>query len=326
MPFVLFSRERLSRSIFDSRGIPEIVATNQYESKVHRDLRNDAAQISVIPPLLVNARRGGLNLLVAPASQMTITRPDDIGFLQPPPLSQGSIEAEQAAIADAEEYFGRGENQEDNMLYTQCVVNRWLDSWKEALSQALCLCQQYLSPEFVARLTGGNVDEIRIMPDDIQGKYDLSLRFAVDTLSPEFMEKKLQAVTQLTQFDTMGAIDRNALVQISAETIDPTLAERIVVDKQTASQKEIEDEQNAWVKIMAEIEPIPQEGVNFQLRQQTAQQILQTSQELQKRMAEKPLVKQLSENRMKYLQFGISQQENAQIGRVGVKPIVNQGY
>ena len=163
------------------------------------------------------------------------------------------------------------------------------------------------------------------MPDDIQGKYDLNLRFSVDTLSPEFMEKKLQAVTQLTQFDTMGAIDRNALVQISAETIDPTLAERIVVDKQTASQKEIEDEQNAWVKIMAEIEPIPQEGVNFQLRQQTAQQILQTSQELQKKMTEKPLVKQLSENRMKYLQFGIQQQENAQIGRVGVKPIT-QGY
>lgn len=34
MPFVLFTRERLSRSIFDSRGISELVATNQYEAKV----------------------------------------------------------------------------------------------------------------------------------------------------------------------------------------------------------------------------------------------------------------------------------------------------
>jgi hypothetical protein len=325
MPFVLFTRERLSRSIFDSRGIPEIAATNQYESKTHRDLRNDAGQISVIPPLLVNARRGGMNLLVAPASQMTITRPDDIQWLQPPPISQGSIEAEQAAINDMLEYFGRSQNPEDNMLYDQCVINRWLDSWKEALSQALCLCQQYLSPDFVARLTGGSPEDIAIMPDDIQGKYDLSLRFSVDTLSPDFMKEKLQAVTQLTQFDTVGSIDRNALVQISAETIDPTLAERIVMDRQSASQKEIEDEQNAWVKIMAEIEPVPREGVNFQLRQQTAQQILQTSQELQQKMSEKPLVKQLSENRMKYLQFGIQQQENANIGRVGVKP-VTQGY
>ena len=38
MPFVLFSRERLGRSIFDSRGIPEIVATNQYESKMYLSL------------------------------------------------------------------------------------------------------------------------------------------------------------------------------------------------------------------------------------------------------------------------------------------------
>jgi len=326
MPFVLFNRERLSRSIFDSRGIPEIVATNQYESKVHRDLRNDASQISVIPPLLVNARRGAMNLLVAPASQLTITRPDDIGWLQPPPISQGSIEAEQAAIMDAEAYFGRSGNQEDDMLYSQCVVNRWLDSWKEALSQALCLCQQYLPPEFVSRLTGGDPQEIAIQPDDIQGRYDLSLRFSVDTLNPEFMEKKLQAVTQLTQFDTMGSIDRNALVQISAETIDPTLAERIVMDKNSASQKEVDEEQDAWVKIIAEIEPQPKEGVNFQLRQQTANQILQGSQAIQKKMQESPLVKQLAENRMKYLQFGISQLENAKTGRVGVKPVMGGGY
>jgi hypothetical protein len=77
---------------------------------------------------------------------------------------------------------------------------------------------------------------------------------------------------------------------------------------------------------MNEIEPPPKEGVNFQLRSQTAQQIMQTSQELQKKMQEKPLVKQLADNRMKYLQFGIQQQQNAQIGRVGVKSVTGGGY
>ena len=322
MPFVLFSRERLSRSIFDSRGIPELVATNQYEAKVQRDLRNDASQISVIPPLLVNARRGGLNLLVAPASQMTITRPDDIQWLNPPVPSQGSIEAEQATIMDAERYFGDPMKPEAKQLYQQCMVNRWLDSWREALSQALSLCQQYLPPEFVARLTGGAVEEIAVQQDDIAGRYDLSLRFSVDVLNQEFMEKKLDAVTKLTQFDVTGALDRSKLLEIIAESIDPMLAKQVVMDKQSASQKEIEDEQLSWVRIMNEIEPPPKEGVNFELRSQVAQQILQSSQELQQKMAEKPLVKQLADNRMKYLQFGISQQENAQIGRVGVKPVM----
>lgn len=326
MPFVLFSRERLSRSIFDSRGIPELVSTNQYESKLHRDLMNDASSISVLPPLLVNARRGGLNTMIAPASQMTITRPDDISWLQPPPISQGSLDAEKTAQLDAEKYFGMDpEDQERNMLYNQCVVNRWLDSWREALAQALCLCQQYLPTEFVSRITGGSPQEIQILSDDIQGQYDLMLRFRVDALNPQFMEKKLQAVTQLTQFDTLGGIDRNALLKISAETIDPVLADEIVMDKDSASQKEIEDEQNTWIKIINEIEPIPKEGVNFNLRIQTAQQLLQTSGELQKRIQESPLVKQLSDNRMQYLQFGIQQKQNAQIGRVGVKPVTQGG-
>jgi hypothetical protein len=325
MPFVLFTRERLSRSIFDSRGIPEIAATNQYESKLHRDLLNDAATISVIPPLLVNARRGGLNTTIAPASQMTITRPDDIGWLQPPPLSQGSMAAEDVAVSEVEKYFGNPEKPEQKQLYQQCMVNRWLDSWKEALSQALCLCQQYLAPEFVARLTGGSIEDIAVQQDDIAGRYDLSLRFNVDTLNPEFMEHKIDAVMKLTQFDVTGALDRNKLLEIIAESIDPMLAKQVVMDKATAAQKEIEDEQNAWIKIINEIEPIPKEGVNFQLRQQTAQQIVQSSQELQKKMQEKPLVKQLSENRMQYLQFGIQQMENAQIGRVGVKSVTG-GY
>lgn len=326
MPFVLFSRERLSRSIFDSRGIPELVATNQYEAKVQRDLRNDASQISVIPPLLVNARRGGLNLLVAPASQLTISRPDDISWLNPPQISQGSIEAEQAAEMDAVKYFGDPTKPESRQMYQQCVVNRWLDSWREALGQALSLCQQYLPPEFVARITGGPVEEIQMNQEDIEGRYDLSLRFSVDTLNPEFMEKKLDAVTKLTQFDVTGALDRNKLLEIIAESIDPMLAKQVIMDKQTAQQKEIDDEQNSWVKIINEIEPLPKEGINFELRQQTAQQILQSSQELQKKMQEKPLVKQLADNRMKFLQFGIQQQQNAQIGRVGVKPVMGQGY
>lgn len=322
MPFILFTRERLSRSIFDSRGIPELVATNQYVAKAQEDLRNDASQISVIPPLLVNARRGALNTIVAPASQMTISRPDDVSWLQPPPLSQGSIESQERAEQSAYKYFGMAGNPEDTLIYRQTTINRWLDSWREAFSQALSLCQQYLSPEFVSRITGGPAEEIAVNPDDVQGKYDLMLRFSVDQMFPEFMEKKLQLVTQLTQFDTMAQIDRNALVKISAEQIDPVLADEIIVDKETASQKEIEDEQNSWVKIMNEIEPFPKEGVNFELRLQTAQQIVQTSQQLQEKMQQSPLVKQLSENRMKYLTFGIQQRQNAQIGRVGVKPVM----
>jgi len=325
MPFVLFSRERLSQSIFDARGIAEIVAPNQFEIQTQRNLRNDASQISVIPPLKVNARRGGLNLMIAPASQITISRPDDVDWMNPPAPSQGSIEAENASYTDALRYFGDPEKPEAKLLYQQCMVNRWLDSWREAFSQALCLCQQYLAPEFVSRITGAPPEEVMIEPDDIQGRYDLSLRFSVDTLNPEFMEKKLDSLQKLTQFDTTGAMDRNKLLNYIALNIDPLLAKEVILDKDTATMKEVEDEQLSWIRIMSGIEPPSKEGVNFNLRKQTAEQIIQSSEELQQKMAEKPLVKQLAENRIKYLQFGIAQQENAQIGRVGVKPVTQSG-
>ena len=321
MPFVLFTRERLSRALFDSRGIPELVETTQYEVKTQRDLRNDASQINVIPPLLVNARRGGLNLLVAPASQITITRPDDVGWLQPPPPSQGSIEAEQAAENDAREYFG-GEDPENRLLYRQAVVNRWLDSWRIVMDQSLRLCMQYVDAETAARIVGvENPAEVAIDPNDIANKFDLSLRFSADLLNPEFMEKKLEALKALTQFDVTGALDRNKLLMYLAEAIDPQLAKDVVLDPTTAQQREIDEEQNAWIKIANEIEPVMKEGVNFPLRLQVAGQVTQVSQEIQRKLNENENIQALAQNRMKYLQFGVQQQENAQIGRMGTKPI-----
>ena len=71
-----------------------------------------------------------------------------------------------------------------------------------------------------------------------------------------------------------------------------------------------------------EIEPVMQEDVNFPLRLQTAQQIVQASTEIQRKMQGQPLVKQLADNRIKYLQFGIQQAQNAQIGRVGASPVM----
>ena len=324
MPFVLFSRERLSHSIFDSRGIPELVATNQYEIATQRNLRSDASQIGTIPPMLVNARRGGINLLVAPGAQLTVTRPDDVGWLQPPPFPSGSVEAENAALKDVEDYFG-GEDPGSRMLYQQSVTDKWLDAWRVALDQAFRLMQQYMSPTVVQRITNGKEEEVWVSQDDIQGKFDLALRFSIDVLNPEFQEKKLDAIVKLTQFDVTGALDRNKLLHFIAETIDPQLADAVVMDQTAASAREISDEQDAWVKIVNEIEPVMQEDVNFQLRLQTAQQIVQQSSEIQRKMQSQPLVQQLADNRIKYLQFGISQMQNAQIGRFGTSPVAQQG-
>ena len=84
--------------------------------------------------------------------------------------------------------------------------------------------------------------------EDIEGEDMTVLAFlSVDTLNPEFMEKKLDAAMKVNQFD-VTTLDRNKLLEIIAESIDPMLAKQVIMDKQTAQQKEIDDEQNSCVE------------------------------------------------------------------------------
>ena len=325
MPFVLFSRERLGQSVFDSRSINEIVMTYQTEVKIQRDCRTDATTISTLPPLQVHARRGGLNLLLAPGAQISVQRQDDLNWLNPPPMPNGSIEIEQRCIDDVERYFGGSEDVQKRLLYQQSVVNRWLASWRNAFNQCMQLVQQYWDTAYITRVTNGKPESIMISSDDIQGQYDMSLRFSADNLDPEFTQKKLEAIAKLVvPLDVTGVIDRSALVKLVLEMLSPQLAQELVMDDNKAALKEIDNEQNAWVKILNGIEPQMEEGVNFPLRLQTAQQVMQSSQEAQKKMQEQPLVQQLAQNRLKYLQFGMQQKQNAATGRLGTSPLAQQ--
>jgi hypothetical protein len=322
MPFVLFARERLGQSIFDSRSISEICMTYQTEVKIQRDCRTDATTISTLPPLQVHARRGGLNLLMAPGAQISVQRADDLNWLNPPPMPQGSIEIEQRCIDDVEQYFGGGGDIQRKLLYQQNVVNRWLASWRQAYNQCMQLIQQYWDTATISRVTNGKPETMMISSDDIQGQYDMSLRFSADNLDPEFTQKKLEAIAKLVvPLDVTGVIDRSALVKLVLEMLSPQMAQELVMDDKHAALKEVDAEQNAWVKILAGIEPAMSEDVNFPLRVQTAQQVMQSSQELQQKMQQQPLVQQLAQNRLKYLQFGMQQKQNAATGRLGTSPV-----
>ncbi|NBW14940.1 MAG: hypothetical protein EBR82_43760 [Caulobacteraceae bacterium] len=91
-PFVELPRERNTRPLLESRGIPEIVKTAQEEIKVQRDFRVDRASISILPPLKTPAARGKFDLVLGPAMQIPERRPGEITWMNPPPFDQGSIE------------------------------------------------------------------------------------------------------------------------------------------------------------------------------------------------------------------------------------------
>jgi hypothetical protein len=105
------------------------------------------------------------------------------------------------------------------------------------------------------------------------------------------------------------------------ELLFPDLADDALDDIETASQREVDDEQQNWVKLLAGVPvPMADKGQNFQIRLMTLEQLL--AQPLnQQRAAAAPDVQKAVQDRLEHLKFMVQQfGANAQAGRVGVMP------
>jgi hypothetical protein len=326
-PFIEHVREWTSPSILDSRGVPEIVATWQGEIKSQRDFRADRASVAIMPPVKVPANRGKMKLIFGPASQIPERRSGEIEWMRGPSFDPGSNEVELAARRDCDEYFGllrRDSHPTLVQLHQQHMVSNALTDFTLACQQTFQLMQQYLTDEEVSRIVG-SATQFHASLEDIQGQFDIFISFDVRELDMEFLKAKLDFISKVVvPMDTAGVIDRADLVEAVFSSIDPNLAERVVHNKGSVTQQEVEDEQTQFAKIFAGIEPaIKESGQNFQLRLQTLQNILQTNPYARGRLnGSDPIFQQLVENRMKHFEFMLEQQQNAQIGRVGVKPVM----
>lgn len=330
-PFTVFRREKSVRSIIESRGVSDIAETGQNEIKIQRDSRTDRTSISTIPPLKKPASRAKTSFKLGPACEITEIRPGEISFLEMPPMDQGTIEVEMSVRQELDSYFGKtnGEAIDPNKILRkqQRLADGFLGELKEVVTQIGQLCQQFMAPEDWARIC--NVKNSPFTPmsrEDIQKEFHVTFSFDARDLNMEYAQKKLEMVETVASFDHGGSIDYDYLTRWGMMIVDPTFADQGLKPPNSVTQKEIEDEQNAVVKISLGIEPpVPTSGANFQLRLQVIQNTLQTSPIIQKLIMGDQTNQQILENRAKAFTFQIDQQKNAQIGRTGVQPVLPNG-
>jgi hypothetical protein len=328
-PFIELPRERATRPLLESRGIPELVQTAQEEIKIQRDFRADRASISILPPLKVPANRGKFDLVLGPGMQIPERRPGEIDWMSPPRPDMGSIEMEQATRADVDNYFGRISEavpQQRYMLHTQELIDSWLIDMKLCIAQTMALAQQYMTPEEVARITGNAQLAFNASPQDIRGRFDITAEFDARLLDNEALGAKLDYLAKvLVPLDSFGVIDRAGLVKYMFQAVDPNLAGMLVQDIGAATQAEIEDEQGAFAKIAAGTEPpLKEGGQNAQVRLQTLQQIIQSNPAVQQRYQQDEIFRKMIDARAQAFQFQLQQQQNAVIGRVGAQPALQK--
>ena len=327
-PFVELPRERSTRPLLESRGVPEITQTAQEEIKIQRDFRADRASISILPPVRVPANRGKFDLVLGPGVQIPERRPNEIGWMDPPRFDQGSIEVENATRLDVNNYFGRiadGVPPQMSMLHTQELIDSWLLDMKLCVIQTMALAQQYMTPEDVARVTGNQLP-FNASPQDIRGRFDITAEFDARMLDAEALGAKLDYLAKiLVPMDSFGVIDRVGLIKYMFQAVDPNMASMLIQDIGAATQQEQEDEQGAFAKIAAGAEPpIKEGGQNAQVRLQTLQGIVQSNPAVQQRYQQDEIFRKMIDARAQAFQFQLQQQQNAVIGRTGAQPALQK--
>ena len=322
-PFVELRRERLRRPVVESRGIPEILFTDQEELKAQHDASRDRTAFEVMPPMTVS-RRLGNNQRIGPGQLLPVANKDDYAWLPPPSGTPATafalMERIELKVAQTFGLYHPNVVPAQTQMTQQFIVNNFFLSWSQVYRQIFALAMQYMLPEEIERICG-----VAIKYDDteVNQMFDFSVKFDVRELDTNFVIEKLKAINQFVlPMDTGGNIDRSKLIKATVDAIAPESAKDIFIDQRTATQKQYREVQNDLAMMMLGLEAQytendPQAGVKMQ----AMQDIMSKNPKAQQAAQTDGVFQALFQNYQKNLQMSLMQQQNAQIGRTGVTPV-----
>jgi hypothetical protein len=325
-PFVEFRRERLRRSIVESRGVPEILWTDQEELKSQHDAIRDRTTLEVSPPLMVKNRLAA-QTRIGPGQLLPVRSHDEYQYLAGPSGTPAtSFSLMDRIEKKVSKQFGLPHQEippAQTQMTQQFLVNNFFMSWSLVYKQIFSLSMQYMIPEEIQKVTG-----VPLQTDftENHGLFDFIISFDVREHDTDFVLEKLKSINQFVlPMDSAGAIDRSKLIRKLVEAIAPETAQDILIDQQSATQKQYKDVQNDVALMMAGMEAeYTENDPQAQAKIGAMQDIMQKNPKAQQAAKGDPVFQALLQNYSKNLQMSISQQQNAQIGRTGVSPIGNK--
>ena len=188
------------------------------------------------------------------------------------------------------------------------------------------LTLQY-NPQQIVTVTGNqqlaNLDPFTVMDQVMMG-----LEFDIKDMNPDYLLQKLDIINQkIIPGDVTGSLDRGGLTAYMTRAVDPRLAQNFIQDGKAASQKTFDEVQKNVANAMLGFEPNYQDASSdptAPMKLQFLQTLMQSNPKCQEWMQQDERFKALLENYAKNLQMGVDQQQNKQVGRIGVKPVSQQ--
>lgn len=326
-PYIASRRDFNDTALVASRGIPEIIGTQQWAIKGQHDARRDRVALATNPPAVVPQFRAGARYRIAPGEQIPERRTGGIRYLETPRMDVDSIKISEAEWAMIDRYFGRFSNtvpQPVTQLHQRAMVSDFLTDITAAVEQTFKLIRQYRTDEWAFRITG--MDTLfHASRDLLQGDYDFTISFDPMDMDLEWLKAKLGIIGEVVlPLDSDGATDRTKLLQFAFTAIDPGLAAQVLRQSNTLQQDETEDEQNQLNKILNGLEPAFKIGQNHAGRSQFLRKMATVSPPVAKRLQEDETVRALFEARLQMHEQQVAQEQNRIIGRMGAAPVLGQ--
>jgi hypothetical protein len=324
-PFVATAREHWCRCFTSSRGVPEIVATWQNEKKALRDAMIDRTSMTVMPPINEYHTPLGTEYKFGPAVRNSVIQGKEPAFMQMP-SGQGMSEcltAQDRLDSDVDNYFGLLSEKVPAprvQMMQAASTTGFLLTWSRALQQMVSLAQQWMPDAEFAEVTGappGWLDQRRDRP----GLLAAELHFDVRELDPELVKQRLEAMGQIVASDATGIINRTKLTEIQVRAVNPVWAKELIQNQDTASQQMYQGVENDLAQMFLGVErPYVENDPTAPQKLKFAQQIVGSNPTYQQALQQKGRFAELVEKWAKNLSFSVEQQQNKQIGRIGVKP------
>ena len=191
-----------------------------------------------------------------------------------------------------------------------------------AYKQVFKLFQQFGDEQTFFRVIGVQKAQPQVfLKGDPSEDYDIYLNFDVLSHDLDHLKEKFVAIAQIVQtLDRNGQTDYSTLLQLALSAIDPVIGEQIILPKDTATEKNVNDMHDLLAQTATGVVKDLPTGMPPQLAMQTIQTYIQSPDVRQWFYNKDDPRTQRMDRLIKQVHFALAQQQNAVIGKIGTPP------
>ena len=324
-PFIQVRRQVEGPSLDDSRGVAEMVRSDQTVIKKLTDALVVRAHLEVDPPRAkIGAGWTRMTEGIKPGAMLETVMPGaDIKDLGP---TRGNPEVAEAAIsridAGTRRRFALPNNTDGShpmmwQMRQMRATKRFLGAFEECFSQLVILAYQELQPWELEEIIGRPP---QLTVADVL-KHRITLTFDARGMDTDWTQTVLDFVIKLLGIDTGGLMDRGPIIQMALAYIDPTVIQGIMRSPEGASAALYKQVEQAVSSIMLGNPPqLAENDASAGMQLQMAMAVVGKNPTYQRVLQENEQVQENFKTYIQNLQHNVQEtQISPQQGRLGVQ-------